>query len=117
MADTPPPPPNDPPPQDPPPADPTPVPADVANKKIAAGITGILVGCLGVHKFILGYTAEGAIVLTISLLSLVGGAFCCFPGIGALALGAIGLAEGIIYLTMSDEEFARTHIAGRKPWF
>ena len=30
-----------------------------AEKKIVAGICGILLGALGVHKFILGYTLEG----------------------------------------------------------
>src|SRR5580658_9893078 len=30
-----------------------------ADKKIAAGICAILLGCLGVHKFILGYTGAG----------------------------------------------------------
>jgi len=29
-----------------------------ADKKMAAGICGILLGSLGIHKFILGYTTE-----------------------------------------------------------
>jgi hypothetical protein len=29
----------------------------------------------------------------------------------------IGLIEGIIYLTKSDDEFVRTYIDGRKEWF
>jgi hypothetical protein len=29
----------------------------------------------------------------------------------------IGIVEGIIYLTKSDEEFVRTYIQGRKGWF
>lgn len=31
--------------------------------------------------------------------------------------GLIGLIEGILYLTKSDEEFYRTYIAGQRPWF
>jgi TM2 domain-containing membrane protein YozV len=69
-----------------------------AEKKIAAGICGILLGCFGVHKFITGYTKEGIIQLII---------------IG----GIIGLIEGIIYLTKSDEEFARIYVQNKKGWF
>jgi hypothetical protein len=29
----------------------------------------------------------------------------------------IGLIEGIIYLTKSDDEFVDTYITGRKGWF
>jgi hypothetical protein len=29
----------------------------------------------------------------------------------------IGLIEGILYLSKSDEEFVRTYVDGRKEWF
>ncbi|MEO0964721.1 MAG: TM2 domain-containing protein [Planctomycetota bacterium] len=97
---------------------------DLANKKLAAGLTGILLGAFGVHKFILGYQNEGIIMLAISLTGLasglVGGFICCLPATLLMAptvLGVIGLIEGIIYLTMPDEQFARTYVIGRKPWF
>jgi TM2 domain-containing membrane protein YozV len=87
-----------------------------AEKKIAAGICGILLGCFGVHKFILGYTNEGIIMLAVSLVGL--GLSCLvLPGIAPFAMGVIGLVEGIIYLTQTDEEFVNTYINGRKPWF
>ena len=37
-------------------------------KKIVAGVCGILPGGLGVHKFILGYTSAGFIMLAVSLI-------------------------------------------------
>jgi TM2 domain-containing membrane protein YozV len=74
-----------------------------AEKKIVAGILGILLGGLGIHKFYLGYIKEGIIQIVLCLLC----------GIGAL----IGLIEGIIYLTKSDEAFAATYITGKKGWF
>ncbi len=86
--------------------------SDVAGKKIAAGICGILLGFLGIHKFILGYTKEGLIML---LVTLIGG-FLTF-GLAATVVGIIGLIEGIIYLTRSDDEFAATYINGKKGWF
>ena len=73
-----------------------------ADKKIPAGVCAILVGWLGVHKFILGYTTEGIIQLVLG--------FC---GIGWV----IGLIEGIIYLTKSDEDFVRTYVQNKKGWF
>lgn len=83
-----------------------------ASKKIPAGICGILLGALGVHKFILGYTTEGIIMLVVTL---VGGIVTC--GIAAAVMGIIGLVEGIIYLTKSDEEFAQTYVQNKKGWF
>ncbi|HSS22722.1 MAG TPA: TM2 domain-containing protein [Pyrinomonadaceae bacterium] len=75
-----------------------------ADKKLVAGLLGILVGGFGVHKFVLGYTTEGIIQIVITFLTC---------GIGSI----VGLVEGIIYLTKSDEEFVRTYIQGRKGWF
>lgn len=83
-----------------------------ASNKIAAGVCGILLGSLGVHKFILGYTGAGVIML---LLTLVGGILTC--GIAAGVMHLIGLIEGIIYLAKSDEDFVRTYVDGRKEWF
>ena len=83
-----------------------------AEKKIVAGICGILLGALGIHKFILGYTMEGVIMLAVSI---VVGIFTC--GVGASIVGIIGLIEGIIYLTKSDEDFVRTYIQGKRGWF
>jgi TM2 domain-containing membrane protein YozV len=79
-----------------------------ADKKIAAGICAILLGSLGVHKFIMGYTTEGIIMLLVSVVSC---------GILAVIPSVIGIIEGIIYLTKSDEDFVRTYIQTKKGWF
>ena len=93
------------PPQSPPPAAPQgQIPG--ADKKLICGILGIsglFWGGFGVHKFVLGYTKEGIIQLVLTL--------CC--GIGAI----IGVIEGIIYLTKSDEEFVNTYVKNKRPWF
>ncbi len=86
--------------------------SDRASNKIASGVCGILLGCLGVHKFILGYTGAGLIML---LVSVVGGILTC--GISTLVIAIIGLIEGILYLTKSDEDFVRIYVDGRKEWF
>ena len=79
-----------------------------AEKKMLAGILGILLGSLGIHKFVLNYTKEGVIMLLVSVLTL---------GFAAPIMGIIGLIEGIIYLTKSDDEFVATYINGSKTWF
>jgi TM2 domain-containing membrane protein YozV len=75
-----------------------------ADKKITAGICAILVGWLGVHKFILGYTTEGVIQLVLGILT------CGLTNI-------LSIIEGVIYLTKSDEDFVRTYIQNKKGWF
>lgn len=82
--------------------------SDQSSKRIVAGIVAILFGSLGIHKFILGYQKEGIIMLVVSLLS-----FGFLAGLVAL----VGLIEGIIYLSKSDEEFFQTYQMGSKPWF
>jgi TM2 domain-containing membrane protein YozV len=75
---------------------------------MAAGLCGIFLGALGIHKFILGLVTPGVIMLLVSLLTC---------GIGAIPMGIIGLIEGIIYLSKSDEEFYETYVVGKKGWF
>ena len=78
------------------------------SKRIAAGICGIVIGSLGIHKFILGMTTPALIMLLVTVLTC---------GIGGAVMGIIGLIEGIIYLTKSDEEFYQTYVVGKKAWF
>ena len=72
--------------------------------KVVAGILGIFLGGFGVHKFYLGMTTPGIIMLVASFLTC---------GVS----GFIGLIEGIIYLTMTDEKFEETYVKGKKEWF
>ena len=82
----------------------TPQPIRQENKRVIAGIFAILLGGLGVHKFILGYTQEGIIQLLIGI---------CTCGIA----GIIGFIEGIIYLVKTDEEFYQTYQENKRGWF
>lgn len=86
------------------------------NKKILAGVLAIVFGQLGVHKFILGYQKEGIILI---VATVIGYATMCliFGSFIVMATAIIGLIEGIIYLTKSDEEFYNTYQVGKKPWF
>ena len=52
--------------------------ASRASNKIPAGICGILLGSLGIHKFILGYTGAGLVMLLVTILTcgIAGGGDC-----------------------------------------
>lgn len=86
------------------------------SKKILAGILAIILGHIGVHKFVLGYNTEGIILLTLGIAGYVTACFVIGYFI-LFATGIIGLVEGIIYLTKSDEDFYNTYMRNRKPWF
>jgi TM2 domain-containing membrane protein YozV/RNA polymerase subunit RPABC4/transcription elongation factor Spt4 len=78
--------------------------------KIVAGVLGVLLGCLGIHKFYLGYTKQGLIMLLVSILT-------SWTWIGPGLIGTIGLIEGIMYLVKSDEDFYATYVQSKKKWF
>lgn len=76
--------------------------------KIAAGLLAIFLGAFGIHKFYLGYNTQGLILLLVSVLS-------CF--LLSFVTWIIGLIEGIIYLTKTDEEFDSEYVQNKKFWF
>ena len=90
---------------------------EFVNKKVLAGILGILLGGLGVHKFVLGLNTAGVIMLSVWLVGMVTGICIIVPILASMAMNVIGLVEGIMYLTMSDEDFYRTYAIQKKEWF
>ena len=76
--------------------------------KVVCGVVAIIIGSLGVHKFMLGQTTPGIIMAAVSVVSC---------GFLAPIMGIIGLVEGIIYLTKSDEDFHRIYVVEKKAWF
>ena len=60
--------------------------------RIAAGVLGIVIGGIGIHKFYLGKVGMGILYLLF-----------CWTGVPSI----IALVEGIIYLTQTDEAFAK----------
>lgn len=86
----------------------TAAPADAQNTKIIAAVCAIVVGSLGIHKFVLGNTTAGLIMLLVTVLTC---------GFGGIVMHVIGIAEGIIYLTKSDADFYQTYVVEQKAWF
>ena len=86
------------------------------NRRILTGVLAIVLGHLGVHKFILGYNNEGFILLVCTAVGYL--TLCFFIGWFVLvATSLIGIIEGIIYLTKTDAEFYEMYQLNKKPWF
>ncbi len=75
------------------------------NKWIAA-LLCFFFGPIGIHKFYLGKTGAGIIMLVASVL-VIGLPFTMF----------ISFIELIIYLVKSDQSFHEDYVAGNKSWF
>ena len=92
---------------------------------------------MGIHKFYLGNSVPGIVHLAVTgvgiflfivaaILSavfyfgfgaVIGGLFGLLGWLAIMASGVVGLIEGIIYLTKSDEEFEARYVAQKRPWF
>lgn len=76
----------------------------VQSQRVLCGVLGILIGGIGIHRFVLGDAVGGILRIVITAVTC---------GAGSL----IGLIEGIIYLTKTDEEFVEIYQVGKKAWF
>ena len=70
-------------------------PGNFVKDRMVAGILAILVGAFGIHKFYLNDIGMGILYLLFS-----------WTGIPTI----LGLIEGVIYLTTSDEEFQEKYV-------
>lgn len=115
-------------------AGPTPRPAaalaDAGTRKLVAALLAMFLGTLGLHKFYLGYTGAGLVLLLVNL----GGWFVTFL-LSVITLGVASLfliplmtlvssvmavctiIEGVVYLTKTDNDFYQTYLVGRREWF
>ena len=68
------------------------------------------------HKFYLGYTGPGLILLIGTIVSWV--LSIVVIGIfGLMAISVICLVEAIIYLTKTEAEFDALYVRQQRPWF
>lgn len=79
--------------------------------KIVAALLAFFLGMLGVHKFYLGKTTAGIIML---ICGTIGWILIAIPPI---IVGIIAFIEFIIYLTKSDQDFHDQYVVGNKAWF
>jgi TM2 domain-containing membrane protein YozV/cold shock CspA family protein len=77
--------------------------------RIVAALLALFLGHWGIHKFYLGKTNAGIIMLacgTVGWLLIIPGA------VNAL----IAVLEGVIYLIKSDQDFYRDYVVGDRTW-
>jgi len=86
--------------------------AGVAGRKdkIVAGLLALFLGGLGIHKFYLGKTTAGVIMLlcgTVGILLVIPFLIICI----------IAFVEAIIYLMKDEQAFQDEYVNGTKAWF
>jgi TM2 domain-containing membrane protein YozV len=77
--------------------------------RIAAALLAVFVGHWGVHKFYLGKTNAGIIMLLAGTIGWI-------LVIPAIVNWVIAICEFIIYLTKSDLEFYQEYVVGDRSW-
>ncbi|MGB0906857.1 MAG: TM2 domain-containing protein [Maricaulaceae bacterium] len=78
--------------------------------KVVAALLALFLGGLGIHKFYMGKSTAGVIMLLC-------GTFGWLLILPALINGLIAFIEFIIYLTKTDEQFHNEYVVGPKAWF
>ena len=86
-------------------------PSNASSKKVAAALFAFFLGAFGAHKFYLGYTKQGVIMLLVFLFGFI------LLGFPSLIIGVIAFIEFILYLVKSDEDFEQIYVLNKKPWF
>jgi len=79
--------------------------------RIVAALLAVFLGSLGIHKFYLGKTTAGVMMLLGSTVGWI--TFGIVPAI----VYVIAFIEFIIYLLKPDADFHREYVAGNKSWF
>jgi TM2 domain-containing membrane protein YozV/cold shock CspA family protein len=85
--------------------------AQGGKSKIVAGLLAFFLGGFGIHKFYLGYSGAGILMLLVFLFGFI------LIGIPSAVIGIIALIEAVIYLCKSDDEFFETYVANKRAWF
>jgi TM2 domain-containing membrane protein YozV len=71
----------------------------------------LFLGGLGIHKFYLGCTTAGIVMLVMFLFGFI------VIGIPSFIIAMIALIEALIYFFKSDEAFEETYVNNKRCWF
>ena len=88
-----------------------------SKSRTTAGILAILLGAFGAHKFYLGRTTPGLVMLAVWVVGFCGGLVIFLPYVACLAVSVVAIIEGVTMLGKSDAEFEREYVVGQKDWF
>ncbi|MBI1406896.1 MAG: NINE protein [Caulobacter sp.] len=79
--------------------------------RIVAALLAFFLGWIGIHKFYLGKTNAGIIMLLCGTVGWI------LVGIPPAVVGLISIVEFVIYLVKSDQQFHEDYVVGDKSWF
>lgn len=82
-----------------------------SKSKVAAALLAFFLGGFGIHKFYLGCTSAGVIMLVVFLIGFV------IFGIPSFIIAIIAFIEAILYIIKSDEDFEEAYVTNKKCWF
>jgi TM2 domain-containing membrane protein YozV len=85
--------------------------AEETKSRIVAGILALFLGGFGIHKFYLGCTTAGIIMLVMFLFGFI------VIGIPSFIIAVIALIEALIYFFKSDDAFEEAYVNNKKCWF
>ena len=89
----------------------------VMRGRTAAAFFAIGTGLLGIHKFYLGYNTQGFLLIVTSFVCLALSAIFPYASIGTAVIFLVTITEGVLYLLQSDDQFYKTYVENRRPWF
>ncbi len=79
--------------------------------KIVAGILALFLGVFGIHKFYLGCTTAGIVMLVVFLFGFI------ILSIPSFIIALIAFVEALIYFFKSDSKFQEIYVQNKKCWF
>jgi TM2 domain-containing membrane protein YozV len=91
----------------------------IKRKRLVASFLAFLLGFLGLHKFYLGMVPSGLVFVSYWIIATVYGKYWSDLVLGLLCFLVILLpvAESIVYLSRSAEDFYTINLVQRRPWF
>ena len=79
--------------------------------RLVAALLAFFLGTIGIHKFYLGKTTAGIIMLVCGTVGWI------LIGIPPAIMWLVSFIETIIYLVKSDQSFYEDYVAGNRTWF